>query len=470
MKTFESVFLNRNAKKPLHVQMEQYLRDLIQTGMLTAGEALPSSRALASQLNVSRNTVLLAYEQLLSEAYLETRPRAGIFVSSSLSKFPPRSIVAKGVKPPPASDVRDQSFWSPLPFWPNQPDAALFPLALWNRIRGQIIRKHSHKFLHYNEYSLLGLKRLRMNVAAHLRDTRGVKYDWPNIAITSGSQYGIFLLCHILLKLRKKIYIEDPGYNGIKRIARLLDTAIVGGEVDREGLQLPPEGQLFSAIHITPSRQFPTGVALSLPRRVAFLEYATRTGTWIIEDDYDSDFRYRASPFPSLQSLDTSGKVIYVGTFSKALFPSLRLGYIALPDSLVEDFERIKFAADQHGPLLEQATLSEFIEQGGMHAHIRRCRKHYGARQEAFLYSAKKLSLPLDFRYTDGGVNLTGFLAPGTDDNACSKRLRSAGIEVPSLTFYSMKPKEPGLVFGFTPFTPEQIHRSLQDVAAILRA
>jgi GntR family transcriptional regulator/MocR family aminotransferase len=470
MKTLQSVFLNREAAKPLHVQLLEYIRSLIQTGSLVSGEALPSSRALATQLSISRNTVLIAYEQLMSEAYLETRPRAGVFVSNSLPKITPRTIIETDPTPPPASNVRTHTFWSPLPFWPNQPDASLFPLALWNRIRGQIIRKNGSKFLHYNEYSLMGLKQLRVNVAAHLRDTRGVKCDWTNIAITGGSQHGMFLLCHILLKGRKPLYIEDPGYNGIKRIGRMLDTELVGGQLDREGLLLPPKDISFSAIHLTPSRQFPTGVVLSLPRRMAFIDYAARTDTWIIEDDYDSDFRYRTLPFPSLQSMDTHGKVIYLGTFSKALFPSLRVGYIALPDALVDDFERVKFAADQHGPLLEHATLSEFIEQGGMHAHIRRCRKHYAIRQEAFLDSATRLGLPLDFRYTDGGVNLTGFLEQGMDDHACSTKLREAGIEIPSLTFYSMKPSLPGLVFGYTAFTPRQIHTTLRDVARILRA
>ncbi len=244
MRTLQSAFLNRALDKPLYVQLLEHLRQLIDSGNLSAGEPLPPSRVLAAQLNISRNTVIIAYEQLLSEAYLETRSRAGIFVSNSLPKIAPKPI-ERELRPPPASNIREGSFWSPFPFWPNQPDVSLFPIALWNRIRGQIIRSHGHRFLHYNEYSMLGLKQLRVCVAEHLRDTRGVKCDWTNIAITSGSQHGIFMLCHMLLKSRRKVYIEDPGYNGIKRIARLLDSEIIGGVVDHEGLRLPPEDGNF---------------------------------------------------------------------------------------------------------------------------------------------------------------------------------------------------------------------------------
>jgi GntR family transcriptional regulator / MocR family aminotransferase len=470
MKTFEAVFLDRGATKPLQVQLQQHLRNLIQSGKLSAGKALPSTRSLSVQLNISRNTVVTAYEQLISEAYLEARPRSGIYVSSALSQFSSERVVRTQRKPRAPSVVEDSTLLPPVPFRPCQPDVSLFPLALWNRYRGRVVRRDGLKLLQYNEHSAMGLRALRENIATYLRDGRGVKCDWRQIAITSGSQHAIFLLAHVLLKSGKKVYLEDPDYNGTKRIMNLFGAGIISGQVDEQGLRPPlAKDQPISFVYVTPSRQFPTGATLSLPRRLELIQEAAKTNTWIVEDDYDSDFRYRAAPLPSLQSLDTNDKVIYVGTFSKVLFPSLRMGYIALPKALLEDFLRVKYAVDQYGHFIEQATLSAFIENGALHSHIGRCKRHYAQRQEVFLESAARLGLPLDFRYKDGGMNLTGFLQPGMDDQECSKMLSDAGLDIPPLSSFSIKRSEPGLVFGFTAFGPQKICSSLECVAQVAR-
>jgi GntR family transcriptional regulator/MocR family aminotransferase len=199
------------------------------------------------------------------------------------------------------------------------------------------------------------------------------------------------------------------------------------------------------------------------------LELAGETKSWIVEDDYDSEFRFTAPPLPSLQSLDRFGKVIYVGTFSKVLFPSLRLGYVALPESLVEEFGRLKALMDDHGPLIDQATLALFLESGAFHSHIRRCRRAYGERQEVFLDHARKCGLPLEFPCTDGGMNLTGlFPDKKADDRKWSQRFTKAALDVPALSSYALKPGRPGLVFGFTAFEPKVIRNSLETVAALL--
>ena len=222
------------------------------------------------------------------------------------------------------------------------------------------------------------------------------------------------------------------------------------------------------AHYTTPSRQFPTGVSMSLPRRLAWIDFASRTRTWIIEDDYDSELRYSAPPLPSLQSLDRNNRIIYVGTFSKLLFPSLRLGYVVVPESLLGGFERWEHLIDDHLPLIDQATLAAFLESGAFFSHIRRCRKAYAERQALVLDLFQKSDLPLEFRYTDGGMNLTGFLPVGTDDAKWSAKLRAADFDVPPISHYSVKKRDPGLIFGFTAFSPNVIRASFKRASRVL--
>jgi GntR family transcriptional regulator/MocR family aminotransferase len=229
----------------------------------------------------------------------------------------------------------------------------------------------------------------------------------------------------------------------------------------------PLESAAAALVYVTPSRQFPTGASLSLARRLALVNGAVNTKTWIVEDDYDSEFRYIAPPLPSMQSLDSGNRVIYVGTFSKLLFPSLRLGYAVLPKSLVEPFAELKTIAEDHGPMIDQATLAAFLDSGAFYSHIRRCRKSYAERQQAFLDAIEKGSLPLDFRYRDGGMNLTGFLPESCDDLVWSARLKRAGLDVPALSQYASVPTERGLVFGFTAFTPAQIRRGVEKLLSL---
>ena len=207
---------------------------------------------------------------------------------------------------------------------------------------------------------------------------------------------------------------------------------------------------------------------MSLPRRLAWIDFAARTRTWIVEDDYDSELRYDAPPLPSLQSFDRSQRVIYVGTFSKLLFPSLRLGYVVVPESLLDSFEKLKHLIDDHLPLIDQATLAAFLESGAFFSHIRRCRKAYAERHAIFLDLFKKSDLPLNFRYTDGGMNLTGFLPVGSDDVAWSARLRAAGFDVAPISHYAIKNGARGLVFGFTAFNPNFIRTSFERMSKVL--
>ena len=473
MRTFEGLWLDRTARATLQDQLARQIKALIQRGVIAAGEALPSTRALATELKVSRNTAVYAYDRLISEGYLETQSRSGVFVSSSImlsrhSKWPSETAGALLTAEETPLPTR---LGAPAPFRPCQPDVGLFPLLVWNRMRGRVLRSDGRSLLHYQAASVSGLPALRESVAAYLRDSRGVRCEGRQVVITSGSQQALFILATLLLRPNDQVYVEDPGYVEARQAWSHAGARIVAGPVDEQGLVLPGKhAGTISLIYTTPSRQFPTGVSLSLARRLALIDFAGSTKCWVIEDDYDSELSYSAPPLPSLQSLDRSGRVIYVGTFSKLLFPSLRLGYAVVPEPLLDGFNDLKHLIDDHLPLIDQATLAEFLESGAFYSHIRRCRRAYAERQALFVRLFKGSDLPLRFEHTDGGMNLTGFLADGTDDGAWSDKLRGAGFDVPALSRYALKSTRPGLIFGFTAFRPEVITASFQRMCGVLEA
>jgi GntR family transcriptional regulator/MocR family aminotransferase len=379
LKRQTNLFLDRKSPITLQVQLANQLKRLVQTGQLLSKESLPSTRELVAKLTVPRNTVAYAYDRLIGEGYLESRERSGIFVSETapdLRSAAGQSATRMGM---PAANVMPTILFSngPKPFWPCQPDVNLFPLIVWNRLRAKVLRSTGSTLLHYHAETTLGFQPLREALAAYLRDSRGVVCEWWQIAITSGSQQALHLLANLLLDPGDTVYMENPGYVGAVRAFRSAEADIRFLPVDGNGMVFPPLGpDPISIVYVTPSRQFPTGASLSLPRRLALVNGAIGgSETWIIEDDYDSDFRYSAPPLPSMQSLDSGNRVIYVGTFSKLLFPSLRLGYAVLPRSLVQPFHDLKSTADDHGSLIDQATLAAFLESGGFYSHVRRCRK-----------------------------------------------------------------------------------------------
>lgn len=464
MRTLARIWIDRSSRLTLQEQLARQIRELIQSGELASGDPLPSTRDLANELKVSRNTAVYAYDRLISEGYLESEPRSGVFVSRSIDlsrrERRPTQRATAGEPPP---------LHSPAPFRPCQPDVELFPLLTWNRMRGRALRREGRKILSYQASCVGGFPALRQAIASYLRDHRGVACDWNQVVVTAGSQQALFLLAMLLLAPEDQAYVEDPGYVEARMACADTGARILPGEVDDEGLRLPSEvSGRISLIYTTPSRQFPTGASLSLPRRLALIDYASRTDTWIVEDDYDSELRYGAPPLPSLQSLDTSGRVIYIGTFSKLLFPSLRLGYVVVPESLLERFVDLVHLNGDHLPLVDQATLALFLECGAFYTHIRRCRREYAARQALFLDLFAATSLPIEFGDSDGGMNLVGFLPAGSDDAAWSRLLESEGFDVPSLSHYAIQPTDPGLVFGFTAFSPEKLRQAFGRVRPVL--
>jgi GntR family transcriptional regulator/MocR family aminotransferase len=471
MRTLSGLWIDRSARPTLQDQLARQIRERIRSGDLAPGDPLPSTRDLATELEVSRNTAVYAYERLMSEGYLQSASRAAVFVSPSItmpreSKRTAAQTRAATRSPSPAAQP---GLSAPRPFRPCQPDVGLFPLLTWNRMRGRALRREGRNILHYQASCVAGLPALRENVATYLRDHRGVRCDWRQVVITSGSQQALFLLAMLLLKAREQVYVEDPGYVEARLAWRNAGARIVPGRVDEQGLRLPAANSgRISLIYTTPSRQFPTGVSLSLARRLAFIDFAARNRSWIIEDDYDSELRYGAAPLPSLQSLDGSGRLIYTGTFSKVLFPSLRLGYVVVPEALLDRFIELKHLSDDHLPLLDQATLALFLESGAFYSHIRRCRREYAARQALFLDLFARANLPLTFEHTDGGMNVVGYLAEGSDDAALSLRLEREGFDVPALSHYAIEPSRPGLVFGFTAFTADRLRFEFERMRPIL--
>ena len=467
MRALAGLWIDRGARPTLQDQLARQIRERIRSGDLAPGDPLPSTRDLAADLKVSRNTAVYAYERLISEGYLQASSRTGIFVSPSITIPKLRTALRKETARPAAAATTHLS--APRPFRPCQPDVDLFPLLTWNRMRGRALRREGRNLLHYQASCIAGLPALRQSVAAYLRDHRGVTCEAHHVVITSGSQQALFLLAMLLLKSRDRVYLEDPGYVEARLACANAGGRIIAGAIDEQGLTIPSSvAGRISLIYTTPSRQFPTGVSLSLPRRLSLIEYAARTRAWIIEDDYDSELRYDAAPLPSLQSLDTSGRLIYTGTFSKLLFPSLRLGYVVVPDELVDRFIELKHLNDDHLPLVDQATLALFLESGAFYSHIRRCRREYASRQKLFLELFAKSDLSLTFGHADGGMNVVGYLPDGTDDAAVSRRLRQEGFDVPALSHYAIRPTRPGLVFGFTAFKPETLRNEFKRMRPIL--
>jgi GntR family transcriptional regulator/MocR family aminotransferase len=466
MRRSTAIWLDRNSSQSLQNQLALRVKDLIQQGQLCSGEAVPSSRELANFLKVSRNTVVYAYDRLISEGYLEARERSGLFVSSSIAAISARQSATNahfGAVSRKLRVTQHEKLGLPLPFRPCQPDVTLFPIRIWNRLRNQAFRSEGQHLLHYQESCRLGLPALREVLASYLREYRGVRCDWRQIAITAGSQQALFLLSRLLLRRGSRVYMEDPGYPGAQMAWKEAGAAVDAAPLDESGMKLPEnKHRRYVLIYTTPSRQFPVGMCLTLARRLALLEYAEKTRAWVVEDDYDSEFRYSAPPLPSLQSLDRADRVVYVGTFSKVLCPSLRLGYVVLPPELVDDFERLRSLIDDYGPLPDQATLAIFLESGAFYSHIRRCRRIYAERQHAFLGVVSRKGLPFKFKYTDGGMNLAAFLEPGSNDKRWSAHCSAIGLDVPPISRYAQQPTPPGLVFGFTAFAPKQIEQALE--------
>jgi GntR family transcriptional regulator / MocR family aminotransferase len=459
------------------------LRTSILQGQLLPGTRLPSTRALAEERGVSRNTVLNAYEQLLAEGYVEARVGSGTCVARALPeelltvRAPvragggARASLSRRGKLLASHPGRPLSAPRPRAFESGLPDAAAFPFRTWTRLMARQWREPSYELLSYGDPA--GYRPLREAIAAYVRTARAVRCDAEQVFIVSGSQQALDLTARLLIDPGDVALIEDPGYPGARVALSAAGAQIVPLPVDHDGADISRRAARTKdarLVFVTPSHQYPLGVTLSLRRRLALIEWASQRGAWIVEDDYDSEFRYRKKPLPSLQGLDAAGRVIYLGTFSKTLFPSLRLGFVVLPPELVEPFRRARTVVDGHSPVSEQAVLAEFIAGGHFARHIRRMRVLYEERQRVLVDAARReLGGLLDVKPLDGGMHLVGWLPEGADDVLVAEHAAEHGVHVVPLSRCAVgKSPRRGLLLGYAALTPAQIREGVRKLAAVL--
>jgi GntR family transcriptional regulator/MocR family aminotransferase len=349
----------------------------------------------------------------------------------------------------------------------------MFPFEVWARLMSRQWRRPPTALLSYGDPA--GYWRLREAIAAYLTASRGVRCVTEQVIVVAGSQQGLDLAARVLLDVGDRVWIEDPGYIGARGALKSAGADLVPVAVDSEGLNIAegisrcPTARL---VYITPSHQYPLGVTMSLSRRLALLEWAHRAGAWVLEDDYDSEYRYTGRPLPALQGLDTEDRTIYLGTLSKTLFPSLRLGYLVVPTDLVAAFVAAKALADRHAPSVEQAVLADFMSEGHFARHVRRTRVLYAERQATLLKAAgSALNGLLEISPAEAGMHLVGFLPEGIDDRAVSRQASAYGVDAPPLSSYAIAPlPRGGLLLGYAAFGADEIIRGVERLAAAVAA
>ena len=480
-----SLHLDPEAGKNLNAQLYMGIRDVILSGGIQAGERLPASRTLAKELGVSRTTVINALDRLTAEGLLEARQGAGTYVSDVMNAerpapHPPSSeqTLANPPRLSHATSHAVNNFASrqtlpneARPFVTGLPDFENFPMAQWAQLMARHWRGSRSEVMGYG--NMTGLPQLRRAIASHVNASRGIQCDPGQIFIVSGAQHAFQLIGETLLNPGDKIWFENPGAIGARNSLVSCGAEVVPVRVDGEGISV--EDGLAKAPHfrlafVTPSHQQPLSVVMSLKRRFALLKAAEQSDAWIIEDDYDSEFYFGGQPLPTLKSVDTSNRVIYVGTFSKSLFPSLRVGFLLSPPDLVETFEKLCKSCLQGVPTSLQATIAEFMDEGYFATHVRRMRQIYAERYQALMTAAdEKLGGLLDMQPTQSGLHTVGFLPPGLDEDAISIRLKEAGITAHPISRYCISPvRRKGLVLGFGSVRTEDIRAGIAEMVTIL--
>jgi GntR family transcriptional regulator/MocR family aminotransferase len=489
---FEMIRLDRASTEPLHQQLYRQIRDELKSGSFTDGAArLPSSRALAVDLGISRLTVNLAFSKLHAEGYLRSKARSGTFVAHPLPEI---FLSAAKPKAYPAIDrpsriseraraIPDQRVGKQFDLGATGAGAGFslvssipavdeFPIGAWERLRAQVLAKKGAHLLRYA--SNRGDADLREAIATYLCDFRAARCDPKQIVIVAGMQQAMLISAMAVLNPGDPAWIEDPGYQQTRRVLTLAGARIVPKPLDDQGVVIArSQGEPSpKIIYITPSHQFPLGMTMSYQRRTALLDFARTHNSFIFEDDYDAEFRFAGPPLPSLQGIDNSGRVIYAGTMSKILCPSLRLGYIVAPEPLVDWLVKIRSAMDQHSSPIDQATLARFITEGFFLSHIKRMRKIYSERRDFFIEHFNKL---LGDRFTlqvpEAGLNCVAWLKREEHFDTVRQITLEIAVRPSALSFFCIQARlKPAFVFGFAAWTPAQIRESLVKLASALKA
>ncbi|HLW83912.1 MAG TPA: PLP-dependent aminotransferase family protein [Candidatus Sulfotelmatobacter sp.] len=479
------IAVDRKDRKPLHRQIYEAYRTAIVSGSLRAAQRIPSSRVLASELGVSRFPVLNAYGQLLAEGYFESRVGAGTVVSSSLpEQFTPSELAgaefaASGGSRQVASRCSilprlEKRSWMGLgAFGVGQVAFEQFPIQIWTALVARRCRNMDARSFHYGDPT--GSKALRETLAAYLRTSRSVRCEAEQIMIVSGSQQALEISARVLLDPGSRVWVEEPGYSLARGIFALTGCHLVPVPVDGEGLNVTAgiqRARRARAAFVTPSHQFPLGVTMSASRRFQLLDWAQSTGSWIIEDDYDSEYRYESMPIASLQGLDKNARVIYIGTFSKVLFPSLRLGYVVVPNDLAERFQAVRRVMDLAPPTFYQEVLAEFIGEGHFARHIRRMRVLYRDRRSALVESlTRELGSTVEVLGGEAGMHLTVTLPQGSRDLEIADRAARENLWLwpLSLSYMGATPRQ-GFILGFGSTAVMEVAPAVRKMSKLLAA
>ncbi|WP_010587967.1 MocR-like pyridoxine biosynthesis transcription factor PdxR [Schlesneria paludicola] len=481
----DSIVLSHEGPETLQSQLRDQLRRAILEGRLHPNERVPSTRGLAATLGVGRITVATVYEQLTSEGYLVATVGSGTRVSKTLPERFLNAPKPKGPKPTgnAVSSLSAQgrkiaefgrliNFDSgrPVPFRPHVPALDAFPREIWERLTTRRQKRLPRDLL--ARVDPLGYRPLRESVAGYLGASRGVRCTADDIVITAGVQQGIDLIARLLIDPGDRVWLEDPGYKVARPVLEMIGAEVISAPLDQDGFDIATATRTLPSprlIYVSPSCQWPTGVTMPLARRLELLSWVERSGAWVLEDDYTGEFRYGGRPLPALQGLDRSGRVIYMGTFSKVLFPSLRLGYFVAPPGLAEAFGVARWLADRHSPPLEQAVLADFIDGGHFARHIRQMRTLYAERQAAVVDAAQKeLSTALIIPPAQAGMHLVAHTT-GVSQEAAMAAASKAGIAFHPVAWYSTRtPLPSGLILGYAAYTPEASRRAMKAWARAL--
>jgi GntR family transcriptional regulator / MocR family aminotransferase len=458
-------------RKNLSVEIYRQVRDGILSGVLSAGDSLPPSRELARTLSVSRMTVTVAYERLTSEGFAYSRVGAGTFVSEDIG----RRTEDRKIRDRPAT-LLPRRVWNSIElpsafarpaifdFRTGIPDVSLFPHRTWQRLMTRVLRTQDAAKVLYGHPA--GLPELREAIARHIGVARGVDASADDVTVTNGTQQALDILSRVLLEPGNHIAVEDPGYTPPRRLFESLGVQVVGVPVDSDGIVVDRIPRNVRALYVTPSHQYPLGVAMSLARRQALLAWAERSNAALIEDDYDSEFRFGGRPLDPLCTLDTSGRVIYVGTFSKTLLPSLRLGFIVAPASLRRAVHKAKFVSDWHTPSLAQLALASFIDDGAFARHTRRVNALYHERHAIITQTVTRdFADDLELVPSATGLHVTALARKASVDQiaAISRRAANAGVAIQILSWFAVGRRElPGIVLGYGGVATDQIPEGLR--------
>jgi GntR family transcriptional regulator/MocR family aminotransferase len=469
---FDALVIDRDAAEPMHRQLYKALRSLIQDDILRAGWTLPSTRELATDLGIARNTIIAAYDQLLAEGYLLTRPGA-LPVVVALPARPDcrgrkrlRSSTHQLSKRGELMMCQPDHHGTPghVAFHPGMPDAGTFPFGVWSKLLAR--RANFAGETLFGTYHVGGLPALREALASYLRTARGVHCTAAQIVVTTGAQAAFDLLARLLLDPGDRVWMEEPGYYGARAAFVAAGAQLVALPVDLHGWQLEQPVPAARLIYVTPACQHPLGVTMRMDQRLRLLQIADQADAWVIEDDFDGEYRFQGGPIPAMQGIDRSERVIYVGTFAKILFPALRLGFMVLPPMLVDRIPHALSVTGQFAPLLLQAALADFMNDGFMSQHLKRMRRLYAVRRQKFYDLCEQhLSGRLTLLQGEAGIQIAGLLAEGYEDLKVVAHAHSLGVNISPLSkHYCHGPGRQGLLLGYAACDEQQTEQGIRKL------